>query len=573
MREKTTSSRTSSRGSSRGRPNLAATLGLLALGLVMLVHLREWSFVCDDAFISFRYARNLGEHGALVYNLEPFEKVEGYTNPLWVVILGLGVFLGLAPELLAPVLTSAASLIGLGLAASLGAELRRLDEGAQPSARAPAFEPIDLLAPALLVMVPEYVVWASSGLETSLALALGLAAMVAWLRGAIVGAALLAALTGLTRLDGLLGLAGFGLAWLLVVGFAHRRELDLRALPWRRVALGLAVFVGLLGTALLIRRAYYGQWLPNTWAIKQHGALLRDTYGVAYLRMWFDRLQLIVALPLLALARPRHLLVLVPLAIQLAWAWSIGGDFMAYSRFLLPATVLAALAIGLSLARLDRIVRGLVSPRLHLAIVGGLALLGLVALGLRIPTRVGEDREHAHLHVDPDDPSGPGFEGVRAMDRFARVRLAAGERLREVVPADTWISVGAAGALPYASRLPAFDAYGLVDPSVLDHAEPDASARARPGHQLHAPLERVLAREPDLICHIGWEAPRPPTRRDAQRRAGSAWAWACVETGPLADPLGETGTLDSRWYCCLRPRDRFESLDPTASKGPSPWPK
>ena len=51
--------------------------------------------MCDDAFISFRYARNLGQHGALVYNLAPPERVEGYTNLLWVLVLGLGDALGL----------------------------------------------------------------------------------------------------------------------------------------------------------------------------------------------------------------------------------------------------------------------------------------------------------------------------------------------------------------------------------------------------------------------------------------------------------------------------------------------
>ncbi|MFV8752121.1 hypothetical protein ACNOYE_16360 [Nannocystaceae bacterium ST9] len=566
MREKVTSSRVRvGLGSPSGlRPSVPALLGLLALGVVLLVHLRSWSFVCDDAFISFRYARNLGEHGALVYNLDPLEKVEGYTNPLWVVILALGVLFGLAPEQLAPLLTGAASLIGLGLSAAIAAELRRLGAAIDEPTPAPMsrFEPIDLLAPALLVLVPEYVVWASSGLETSVALALGLASVYAWLRGRIVLAALLAALTGLTRLDGLLWLGSFGLAWLGFVGVARRDRWTLRELPWARVGLGLAVFVGLLGAALLLRHAYYGQWLPNTWAIKQHGALLRDTYGVAYLRFWFDRLGLIAALPLLALIGPRHVLVLVPLAAQLIWAWSIGGDFMAYGRFLLPATLLVALAIGLSFARLDELLRARIGDRGRIAIVGLLASLPLLGLTWRIPARIADDREHPHLHVDADDDRSPGFEGVLAMDRFARVRLVAGAALRERVPADTWISVGAAGALPYASGLPAFDAYGLVDPSVLEHAEPATGPRARPGHQLHASLSRVLAREPDLMCHIGWEAPRPPTLRDAQRRAGPGWAWACVETGPIADPLGETGTLDSRWYCCLRPSDRFIELDP-----------
>ena len=38
-------------------------------------------FLCDDAFISFRYARNLLEGHGLVFN--PGEYVEGYSNFLW----------------------------------------------------------------------------------------------------------------------------------------------------------------------------------------------------------------------------------------------------------------------------------------------------------------------------------------------------------------------------------------------------------------------------------------------------------------------------------------------------------
>ena len=38
-------------------------------------------FLCDDAFISFRYARNLLKGHGLVFN--PGEYVEGYSNFLW----------------------------------------------------------------------------------------------------------------------------------------------------------------------------------------------------------------------------------------------------------------------------------------------------------------------------------------------------------------------------------------------------------------------------------------------------------------------------------------------------------
>ena len=63
-------------------------------------------FLTDDAFISFRYTRNLLEGHGLVFN--PGEYVEGYTNFLWILELAAiwGVF-GLRPEHAAPWLSVA----------------------------------------------------------------------------------------------------------------------------------------------------------------------------------------------------------------------------------------------------------------------------------------------------------------------------------------------------------------------------------------------------------------------------------------------------------------------------------
>ena len=53
----------------------------------------------DDGFIGFRYVQNaLAGHG-FVYN--PGERVEGYTNFLWVALLAAGARLGASPESLA----------------------------------------------------------------------------------------------------------------------------------------------------------------------------------------------------------------------------------------------------------------------------------------------------------------------------------------------------------------------------------------------------------------------------------------------------------------------------------------
>ena len=63
-------------------------------------------FLCDDAFISFRYVRNLLEGHGLVFN--PGEYVEGYSNFLWVLELAaIWELSGVAPERAAPWLSVA----------------------------------------------------------------------------------------------------------------------------------------------------------------------------------------------------------------------------------------------------------------------------------------------------------------------------------------------------------------------------------------------------------------------------------------------------------------------------------
>lgn len=140
------------------------------------------------------------------------------------------------------------------------------------------------------------------------------------------------------------------------------------------------------------------------------------------------------------------------------------------------------------------------------------------------------------------------------MDEFARVRVAAGDWLREHVPPGTLVSVGAAGAMPYASELPVVDAYGLVDPGVLEVAKPVTGRGARPGHQLYAPMSYIESRDPDLLCHVGWAGAQRPPRSAARRRAGRGYVWACIELGTIDH--SPRGPLEAGYYCCLRERER-----------------
>src|SRR6185503_3325889 len=95
-------SRSSSPSSARsGRFHLSPSRLAVALGVWLVValaiaHIVRLAFVCDDAFISFRYAGHFASGHGIVFNLG--ERVEGYTNFLWVVVCAALYRIGVAPE-------------------------------------------------------------------------------------------------------------------------------------------------------------------------------------------------------------------------------------------------------------------------------------------------------------------------------------------------------------------------------------------------------------------------------------------------------------------------------------------
>src|SRR5262249_22655589 len=89
-------------------------LGLAAPAVALAINMwRVRHFTIDDAYISFRYARNLAHGLGLVYNAG--ERIEGYTNFLWTLILSGGVKVGVDPVVLAKVLGAFCALGTLGI--------------------------------------------------------------------------------------------------------------------------------------------------------------------------------------------------------------------------------------------------------------------------------------------------------------------------------------------------------------------------------------------------------------------------------------------------------------------------
>lgn len=497
------------------------------------MHASRWSFLCDDAYISFRYAQNLAEHGELAFNVAPLERVEGYTNFAWVVLLAMGALVGVAPERSAALFGMLAFVAILVLVAVVVERRTTRRWAAVP-------------ALAWLAVLPESVVWASGGLETALAAALALGSIALWDADRHRTAALVAAAAVLTRPDTALALAVWGVAWAIVSG---RAWWSTRPSTRRLVETAACVIVP-LAMHLVWRRSYYGTWLPNTWAVKAHGAALRDTWGIAYVQAWSSAMWLPYLAPTILLVRRAAIPWLAMAIAVVAYGWSVGGDFMAYSRFYLLATIALAIATALGL---DVLATMLARRRAQLVIAPM-----LVAVATAVALGVVADRR---WHADRDKPDGwldGKWEGVTTMHRFAEVGRTAGEWLRDNVPPDTLLTVGAAGAVPYASRLPTVDAFGLVDPVIAAMQPPPLreGAGVRPGHQLYAPADYIRDRDPDLLCHVGHRGPRPPREADARPPFRNGYTWACAQPDKASarDPDGVP--FDPGVYCCRRPRDR-----------------
>ena len=88
-----------------------SVFALLSIPYLCLV--RRFWFITDDAFISFRFSRNLALGHGLRYNLGEHVPVEGYSNFLWVVIGAGFEFLHLDLTLFMPLLSTLCGLSSL----------------------------------------------------------------------------------------------------------------------------------------------------------------------------------------------------------------------------------------------------------------------------------------------------------------------------------------------------------------------------------------------------------------------------------------------------------------------------
>jgi hypothetical protein len=134
---------------------LVSILSLVIAGLLLaILVIHFYDFTVDDAFITFRYARNFAAGDGLVFNIG--ERVEGYTNFLWLILLSLFIKFGLDPVVAAKMLGIIFAFLAILMLWSISRILLR---------DRPWLKNIPLL---LLAASPSYAIYAVSGLETML---------------------------------------------------------------------------------------------------------------------------------------------------------------------------------------------------------------------------------------------------------------------------------------------------------------------------------------------------------------------------------------------------------------------
>jgi arabinofuranosyltransferase len=433
----------------------------LMAGLVAAAFAWAWHLISlfDDAYISLRYARNFARGNGLVWNLG--ERVEGYTNFLWTLMLGIGIAAGLDGPHLALVGCLAAFVAELLLVARISRLLANDGE-----------KPVLPIAALLLGAGYTFATYGTSGMETMFTTLLVTLALERALRGD----------PGWSGLCGILAVMNHPDAAVLYVGLGATLSLD----PQTRRALPRygAPFLLLYVPYFLWRWHYYGDLLPNTYYAKS-GGMTYFSQGIFYVVLSAFGSGMAALLPLGVWAmwrRPRQLLTrfaLLGVLPYLFYVAKVGGDFM-LGRLLVPVLPFVALLA-------EQGFRDVWSTGVDWARVGAVVLLGIAASPLHL---IGEKDavqfitdERTFYHVHSFWPRIEQDELSRPLSRLLDGIVARG--------AHPVVSVGAIGVVGYDTELTVVDWLGLTDRTV---AHQELTERGRPGHEKTATPEYLRSR-------------------------------------------------------------------------------
>lgn len=441
-------------------------LAILSAVFVILATLQYWSME-EDAFILFRYAESAAHGNGLYFNGDygSPERVAGYSNIVWILILTLVAKLGIHT----PAGARAVLLLISSLNLILLYYLTKRITGEH--------RPLNLLPPLLLATNVCYLWYAPGGMEPALFIFLAQSAFLAFIYEEQHGvkfpySAILFALLTMTHPEGPLYFLA-AVAWRGARRWRNK-EIFLRDGVW------FFTFWTIYFGFLIWHLGYYRDPFPTTFYNKGVGHPQKLLPGLKHLLSFFlDSRGYILLLPILALplrrkwdrlASPRPpqggvagwLVALFVLA-GVGFILVCGGDSKTHYRFIIPFMPFLFVLVAAGLARLGEWMRN--KRALAVAVIASLAVIlavtntvlfdDFVPRGNMLTANIAELVKNPRYLIDKWRYSFAPYSHHPSTN--------VGRWMKENLPPDSYIATGQTGNIPYYAEMTCLDIMGFND--------------------------------------------------------------------------------------------------------------
>jgi hypothetical protein len=431
------------------RPKIATIAAVtLIVALFYVIAAFHFPYTPDDTYIYAQFAKNIVNGGGVAFNAG--HPTYGITGPLWMLLIAaggkVGVDLVFAAKTLDLLFASGAVLLFFFVAFEMTREIATA-----------------LAATAVFAGDAWFLRWAGTGMETSLAVLLLLAALWYCLRNEYFASIAFAALFALVRPEGVM-LVPIILCDLYLNANDKRRA-------WKMIGVLAAMFLAFLAPWLIYAKLTFGTFVSNTAVAKSSSAYIP-------IEMWGTFVQLVRSLAFTTVIPLVVLLVSLFAAIRMRKMsgpakMEEGESFFRFRQVFVAlawAVLLSAVYCIKSVNVVSRYVL-LISP---MVVLGAFALSSgylfrnfsgrsrTIAFGVFACLTLGQNLSLFAFVVKPGiDTFESGMESSL---------IPIGKWLKENTPAESIVFAGDIGAIGYFSERPVCDAAGLISPEMLPRA-------------------------------------------------------------------------------------------------------
>ncbi len=483
-----------------GISNGVITGFLIVLSVVFIFICIDHKFIQDDAYISFRYIQNFTEGNGLVFNIG--ERVEGYTNLLWVLLLSLFVSIKFDLENTSQILSVIFGVVVLFATYYVSSLIEIKDDSKQikksKTENADLSEKwFNLIPPVLLVFTGSYIFWSISGMETTMFISFCLLGIFFYIKERKSTAVnykfpLFIFLATLTRPE---GMYFFGLIMIHKLFFAFReyKAAGLKEFFSKNNIISYLVYVIPVIFYFFIRYSYYGYLFPNTYYAKTGFSQAYLNSGLEYFMKFFSSYLLygvVLAAPLYLFKKKENFfeisLLYLLIVSFIIYVISVGGDVLKQNRFFLPVLPLIYILFAKFLTEIYYILKNKISRGMAFAAVTAVCAVICIYYYSSQKENLDSDIRSENGLVEKMKVSGAWFKN-KQLKLGRPLNLAA-------------TTIGAVSFFS-GSQVNVIDLLGLTDKEIAHNPKliPEISAGNYGWKERNYNADYVLSRDPDYI--------------------------------------------------------------------------